>query len=95
MRPKQMDALKSCHLPLHLQEPAPVTLRAGEGFLQARARTLALFERDAIGRLLAEARGNVSVAARRAGITRRNLHRLILKYRIKTKSFRSGTYESQ
>src|SRR5207302_1500620 len=83
------------HLPLHLQEPAPVTLRAGEGFLQARARTLALFERDAIGRLLAEARGNVSVAARRAGITRRNLHRLILKYRIKTKPFRSGTYESQ
>jgi transcriptional regulator with GAF, ATPase, and Fis domain len=83
------------HLPLHLQEPAPVTLRAGEGFLQARARTLALFERDAIGRLLAEARGNVSVAARRAGITRRNLHRLILKYRIKTKSFRNETHESQ
>jgi transcriptional regulator with GAF, ATPase, and Fis domain len=83
------------HLPLHLQEPAPVPLRAGEGFLQARARTLALFEREAISRLLAEARGNVSVAARRAGITRRNLHRLILKYRIKTKSFRNETHESQ
>jgi len=51
-----------------------VTLRAGEGFLQARARTLALFERDAIGRCWPSAR-NVSVAARRAGITRRNLHR--------------------
>ena len=89
---RQVDV---AHLPLHLQEPAPATLRAGEGFLQARARTLALFEREAISRLLAEARGNVSVAARRAGITRRNLHRLILKYRIKTKSFRSGTYESQ
>ncbi|PYM73990.1 MAG: sigma-54-dependent Fis family transcriptional regulator [Candidatus Rokuibacteriota bacterium] len=89
---RQVDV---AHLPLHLQEPAPATLRAGEGFLQARARTLALFEREAISRLLAEARGNVSVAARRAGITRRNLHRLILKYRIKTKPFRSGTYESQ
>ena len=89
---RQVDV---AHLPLHLQEPAPATLRAGEGFLQARARTLALFEREAISRLLAEARGNVSVAARRAGITRRNLHRLILKYRIKTKPFRSGTYGSQ
>jgi transcriptional regulator with GAF, ATPase, and Fis domain len=89
---RQVDV---AHLPLHLQEPAPATLRAGEGFLQARARTLALFEREAISRLLAEARGNVSVAARRAGITRRNLHRLILKYRIKTKPFRSGTGASQ
>ena len=89
---RQVDV---AHLPLHLQEPAPVTLRAGEGFLHARARTLALFEREAISRLLAEARGNVSVAAKRAGITRRNLHRLILKYRIKTKSFRSGIHESQ
>jgi transcriptional regulator with GAF, ATPase, and Fis domain len=89
---RQVDVV---HLPLHLQEPAPATLRAGEGFLQARARTLALFEREAITRLLAEARGNVSVAAKRAGITRRNLHRLILKYRFKTKSFRNGTDESQ
>jgi transcriptional regulator with GAF, ATPase, and Fis domain len=83
------------HLPLHLQEPAPATLRAGEGFLQARARTLALFEREAISRLLVEARGNVSVAARRAGVTRRNLHRLILKHRIKTRSFRGETDKSQ
>src|SRR5205814_9218940 len=49
---RQVDV---AHLPLHLQEPAPATLRAGEGFLQARARTLALFEREAISRLLAEA----------------------------------------
>src|SRR5713226_7527236 len=83
------------HLPLHLQEPAPTTLRAGEGFLQVRARTLAVFEREAISRLLAETRGNVSIAARRAGITRRNLHRLILKYSIKTKPFRIGTGMSQ
>ncbi|HEV8531450.1 MAG TPA: sigma 54-interacting transcriptional regulator [Methylomirabilota bacterium] len=83
------------HLPLHLQEPAPTALRAGEGFLQARARTLAVFEREAISRLLAEARGNVSVAAKRAGITRRNLHRLILKYSIKTRALRDGTDPSQ
>jgi transcriptional regulator with GAF, ATPase, and Fis domain len=83
------------HLPLHIQEPAPTALHAGEGFLQARARTLAVFEREAISRLLAEARGNVSVAAKRAGITRRNLHRLIVKYSIKTRSFRNGTDVSQ
>src|SRR6266404_7853403 len=82
-------------LPLHLQESVPVPMRTGESFFEAKERAVARFERDAIERFLSDARGNVSAAAKLAGITRRNLHRLILKYRIKTKSFRSGTYESQ
>jgi transcriptional regulator with GAF, ATPase, and Fis domain len=83
------------HLPLHLQETAPASIQGGEGFVEARDRTLAVFESQAIERFLAEARGNVSTAAKRAGITRRNFHRLILKYSIKTNAFRSGTNKAQ
>ena len=54
-----------------------------EGFLQAKERVVALFEREAVARFLAEAKGNVSKAAIRAGITRRNFHRLISKYSIR------------
>jgi transcriptional regulator with GAF, ATPase, and Fis domain len=72
------------HLPLHVQEEAPGRLRVttDEGFLQAKERVVTLFEREAVMRFLAEAKGNVSKAAIRAGITRRNFHRLISKHSI-------------
>ena len=81
-------------LPLHLQENAPASLQSGEGFLEAKGRAVARFERDAITRFLGEARGNVSAAAKRAGITRRNFHRLIVKYGLDMQSFRSETHKS-
>src|SRR5499433_725250 len=81
-------------LPLHLQENAPATMQSGERFQEAKERAVARFEQDAITRFLGEARGNVSAAAKRAGITRRNFHRLIAKYRVNTQSFRSETPES-
>ncbi len=89
---RQVDVV---HLPLHLQETVPASLRTGEGFIEARERTLAVFESQAITRFLVDARGNVSTAAKRAGITRRNFHRLILKYSINTKVFRDGTNKAQ
>ncbi len=72
------------HLPLHLQgEPvARMPVATDEGFLQGKGRVVALFEREAVIRFLGEAKGNVSKAAIRAGITRRNFHRLISKYSI-------------
>src|SRR5215813_1858718 len=82
-------------LPLHLQENAPATMRSGERFQEAKERAVARFEQDAITRFLGEARGNVSAAAKRAGITRRNLHRLIVKYGLNTRKFRDETYRSQ
>lgn len=81
-------------LPLHLQENAPGPVEGSEGFTEAKGRAVARFERDAITRFLGEARGNVSAAAKRAGITRRNFHRLIVKYRLDVQSFRSETYRS-
>jgi len=38
---------------------------------------------------MTEARGNISVAAQRAGITRRNFHRLLSKYSVNSKKFKS------
>jgi DNA-binding NtrC family response regulator len=76
-------------LPLHLQESTPAPVPAGESFVEAKERAVARVEREAIERFLGEARGNVSAAAKRAGITRRNLHRLILKYAIDMRPFRS------
>jgi DNA-binding NtrC family response regulator len=81
-------------LPLHLQENVPASVGAGERFVEAKERAVARFEREAITRLLSEARGNVSAAARRAGITRRNFHRLIVKYRLDMQAFRDGTSET-
>jgi transcriptional regulator with AAA-type ATPase domain len=77
------------HLPLYMQqEGSPIRMTDAEGFLQAKERAIASFERDAVARFLTEARGNVSAAARKAGITRRNLHRLLSKYSIDSKSYR-------
>jgi transcriptional regulator with PAS, ATPase and Fis domain len=76
------------HLPLYLQEGGPIRFRPEEGFLKAKERTVTLFEREAIARFLTEAGGNISLAARKAGITRRNFHRLLAKHSINTRSFR-------
>jgi transcriptional regulator with PAS, ATPase and Fis domain len=75
------------HLPLHLQEGSAIPITPEEGFLDAKERTVALFEREAIIRFLTEARGNVSRAAKLAKITRRNFHRLISKYSINPKVY--------
>jgi len=84
------------HLPMHLQEPgaAAVPLAADDGLPAAKERLLRDFERQAVLRFLREARGNVSVAARRAKITRRNFHRLLVKYSIDPGSIRSVTSRS-
>jgi DNA-binding NtrC family response regulator len=58
-----------------------------ETFLDGKARVVALFEREAVSRFLAESRGNISLAAQRSGITRRNFHRLISKYTIKRRDY--------
>jgi DNA-binding NtrC family response regulator len=75
------------HLPFHLQDGGSMRIATEEGFLRAKERVIALFERDAVIRFLTEARGNISSAARIAGITRRNLHRLLLKHSIKRSDY--------
>ena len=76
------------HLPLYLQESGPIQVTTREGFVQAKERVISMFEKEAVARFLSEARGNISVAAQKAGITRRNFHRLLSKYSINTKKFK-------
>jgi transcriptional regulator with GAF, ATPase, and Fis domain len=75
------------HLPVHRHEARQIHVTTAESFAQGKARVVALFEREAIGRFLTEARGNISLAAQRSGITRRNFHRLISKYKLKREDF--------
>jgi len=85
--------IEAAHLPLHIQGPT-VELRLEEGLAAAKDRLTRGFERDAVLRFLAESRGNVSMAAKAAGTTRRHFHRLLLKYSIDASQFRVVTDES-
>src|SRR6266851_1458574 len=76
------------HLPLYLRDASPIQVTTQEGFVQAKERVVSMFEKEAVARFLSEARGNISVAAQKAGITRRNFHRLLSKYSINTKKFK-------
>ena len=82
--------IEVAHLPFHLQELDPLRVAPEGSFLEAKERMISLFERDALIRFLTEARGNISAAARKAGITRRNFHRLLLKHAIKGARYQNG-----
>ena len=86
--------VEPAHLPLHVQGAAPLAMAAGEGFLASRNRLVREFERQAVARLLSESRGNVSVAAKKAGITRRNFHRLLSRHRINPKDYKRDSIDS-
>ena len=75
-------SIQSHHLPLHLQEPGKLELTVDDGFLAGKDRLIREFERQAVLRFLRETGGNISAAARKARITRRNFHRLLAKHAI-------------
>jgi DNA-binding NtrC family response regulator len=66
----------------------PADKSAAESFKEAKAKTVADFERAYIEGLLAIHRGNISHAARRAGKNRRAFWELIRKYRVDAERFR-------
>jgi transcriptional regulator with GAF, ATPase, and Fis domain len=76
------------HLPLYMKDAGPIRVTTQEGFVKAKERVVSMFEKEAVARFLAEARGNISVASQKAGITRRNFHRLLSKYSINTKKYK-------
>jgi transcriptional regulator with PAS, ATPase and Fis domain len=82
------------HLPLHLQESRGFTGQSDDGLLADKERLVREFERQAVLRFLRESRGNISAAAKKARITRRNFHRLLLKHRISAEEFRNETTRS-
>jgi transcriptional regulator with GAF, ATPase, and Fis domain len=76
------------HLPLYMKDAGPIPVTTQEGFVKAKERVVSMFEKEAVARFLAEARGNISVASQKAGITRRNFHRLLSKYAINKKKYK-------
>jgi len=75
-------SIQSHHLPLHLQEPGKLELTVDDGLVAGKERLVREFERQAVLRFLRETGGNISAAARKARITRRNFHRLLAKHGI-------------
>src|SRR3989442_7035032 len=61
------------HLPLHLQESRGFTGPSDDGLLAGKERLVPGFERQAVLRFLLESRGNISAAAQKSRITRRNI----------------------
>jgi DNA-binding NtrC family response regulator len=59
------------------------------GFSAAKLHAIRTFEHDYLTRLMQQACGNISVAARLSGTERRQLGKLLLKHGIETKQFRS------
>jgi transcriptional regulator with GAF, ATPase, and Fis domain len=87
-------AVEAAHLPLHLLESTDLTVSGDEGLIAAKDRLTRQFERQAVIRFLRESNGNISVAARKARITRRNFHRLLLKHEISPRVFKTETDKS-
>jgi len=81
-------------LPVHVVQGCPVdagvTAVSMDGpFHEAKERAIEQFERAYLERLLARNAGNISRAAREAGIDRKTIHRLLNKYGIGGRAVRS------
>ena len=61
-----------------------------QGFRAAKQRVVEEFERDYITRCLREAEGNISQAARAAGIDVKNFYDKMTRYRIDALAFKRG-----
>lgn len=75
------------HLPIHVQSDV-ISFNSSHGFMEARARALTEFEKQALTRYLLEAKGNISRAAQLANIPRRTFHRLMAKHKVSSHPFK-------
>jgi transcriptional regulator with GAF, ATPase, and Fis domain len=83
------------HLPMHIKGTREIGMPVDEGLVAGKERLIREFERQAIVRFLTETRGNISAAAKIAGTTRRNFHRLLIKHRIDPAKYRDVTAMSR
>jgi transcriptional regulator with GAF, ATPase, and Fis domain len=77
------------HLPLHMQDVASEGRQTS--FRSSKLRAIEQFERQALSGYLLQAAGNVSRAARLAGIPRRSFHRLLSKYKLSPHGLKART----
>jgi transcriptional regulator of acetoin/glycerol metabolism len=73
---------------LILQNPGTGTPAGENNFRTQRDKHLNQVEKSLIKRYLQETGGNVSLAARKAGIPRRTFYRLLTRYDIQGENFR-------
>ncbi|HEV2856456.1 MAG TPA: sigma-54-dependent Fis family transcriptional regulator [Thermoanaerobaculia bacterium] len=90
--------IEACHLPDGLRELRPLLppLGAGDetaasGFRAAKQRVVERFEREYLTRCLSEARGNISQAAKAAGIDYKNFYTKLQQYGIEPGEFKAQT----
>ncbi len=80
------------HLPEPFRELRPLLPREAEpepsGFRDAKQRVVERFERDYVARCLTEARGNISQAAKAAGIDYKNFYTKMQQYGIDAGAFK-------
>jgi DNA-binding NtrC family response regulator len=69
--------------PVDSDEPRPWQVDPEKPYAEAREHALALFERDYVTALLEHHEGNVSAAARAAGMARPYLHRLLRRHGLR------------
>ncbi len=91
------DEIRVEHLPLGLQnssnKPMLDRYHYRDGLKQYKEKMLNQIECEAIQKYLRETEGNISRAAKIAGISRRTFHRLMVKHNIRLSQFRR--HESQ
>ncbi len=92
------DEIDLPHLPLILQPDDFKALLPNEplegGLMRMKAAVVDRFEYEAVCRYLAENNGNVSRAARAAGVPRRTFQRLMAKHQIKAHAFKDKPFAS-
>jgi DNA-binding NtrC family response regulator len=59
-----------------------LSVGADRPFHEAKAEAIALFEQEYLRDLLARNSGNISRAARQAGMDRKTIHRMLAKYEM-------------
>ena len=75
-------------LPPELLEAVDLHSQPASRFRQAKQQVVKQFEESYLRQLLADAQGNVSVAARQSGMKRSALHRLLRKHALTPSDFR-------
>ena len=95
----QSDTIEVEHLMMppghsNLHESLAVSPAEGHSFKEIKKKLIERFERDYLMSLMKEHNGNVSHAALAAGKERRDLGKLLKKYQIDPKLFRSEGHDS-
>jgi Nif-specific regulatory protein len=87
--PEALQTLRTAEAPAEDAAEDPGPHEPGEGFRAAKQRVIERFERDYVRRCLREAGGNISQAAKAAGIDYKNFYTKMQQYRIDPAGFRS------